>query len=231
MTSISDDIVRRRMRLPGRPLSPAGPAALRQLLPLHLVPARKRLGVRGQRHDRGRSREPARGRAREGRDAVGERRGPDDRPLPAMPDRALEQLRRRRRIGPLRSRRHASTSRRGCRPTSTSSPRPSSRGSCCPRACRRCRSTTTASSTGRPRASSGARHCARALAADAGPPGRALAPVARYATKRNSTLPSVAEIGAIRARSRQRGAPVHEPVVTMSPAARPRVLAGGALAS
>ena len=39
----------------------------------------------------------ARGRARAGRHAVGERQGPEDRALPALPHRALEPLRRRRR--------------------------------------------------------------------------------------------------------------------------------------
>ena len=46
-------------------------------------------------------------RARAGRHAVGERRRPADRALPALPHRGLEPLRRRRRRGPLRPRRHA----------------------------------------------------------------------------------------------------------------------------
>ena len=124
-------IVRRRMRLPGRPLSHDEPTTVRQLLSLPLVPARERVGVRGERNDRSGSRECARGEPEKvvtpstsgaargspvARNA-GSRSGATTR-APAN------------RSGSFAS--AASTSRRGCRPTSTSSPRPSSRGSCCP---------------------------------------------------------------------------------------------------
>ena len=129
---------RGRMHVPCRALSPRQPAALRPLLPLHLVPARERRGVRAQRDDRVGARRAAERRARAGRHAVGERRRPADRALPALPRRGLEPLRRRRRRDPLRSRRHARRARRGCRPTSTSSRRRSSPGWCCRPARRRC---------------------------------------------------------------------------------------------
>ena len=49
-------VVRRRLHLPPRALSHDDQAAVRPLLPLPLVPARDRLGVRAERDDRGRPR-------------------------------------------------------------------------------------------------------------------------------------------------------------------------------
>ena len=155
---------RGRMHVPCRSLPPAERAALRPLLPLHVVPARERRIVRAQRDDRVRSGRAARRRSGTRRDAVGKRRRAADRTLPALPGRGLEPLRRRRRRGSLRPRRHPRRARRGCRPTSTSSRRRSSRGSSSRRKFRRCPSTTTQSDIGRPRAWPGARRFAHALA-------------------------------------------------------------------
>ena len=88
-------------------------------------------------------------RAGDRRHAVGERQGPEDRALPPLPHRPVEQLRRRRARGALRPRRHARRSGPACRPTSTSSRPRSSPGSSSRPARRPCRSTTTARSTGR----------------------------------------------------------------------------------
>src|SRR6185503_15117664 len=71
------------------------------------VPAGNRRFLCAQRDDRIRSRRPAQ-RSPGGRSyAVEQRQGAEDRALPAVPDRAVEQLRRRRRCRSFRPRRHA----------------------------------------------------------------------------------------------------------------------------
>ena len=91
-----------------------------------------------------------------------------------------------------------STFRTVYRPTSTSSPRPSSRGSCCPPPRRQCPSTTIATRTGRTRASSDARCCSRESgsadrsgAARVNLPDTRAADTARgYRRERRSTVPA-----------------------------------------
>ena len=123
---------RGRMHVPRGPLSPRRAGRFRPLLPLHLVPAGERRSVRAQRHDRVRARAAAERRARAGRHAVGERRRAAHRRCPQCRIAVWSHYAgagdavRFVRVG-------SSTSRRGCRPTSTSSPRRSSRGSCCRR--------------------------------------------------------------------------------------------------
>src|SRR5436853_3498041 len=82
-------------------------AALRSLLSLHLVPARNRGVLRAERHDRSRPRDSAEGRAGGGEHALEQRKGAEDRPLPDLPYRLMEQLRRRRGCCALRPRRDA----------------------------------------------------------------------------------------------------------------------------
>ncbi len=99
--------LRRRLHVPPRALPVDVAAAHRPLLPLPLVPARIRRRIRAECADRGRPRALAGRRCRDRRHAVGERQGAEDRPLPAMQDRRVEQLRGRGRVGALRARRHA----------------------------------------------------------------------------------------------------------------------------
>ena len=87
--------------------------------------------------------------------------GAENCPLPALPDRTLEQLRRRRAVPEVRSRRHARP------PRSPAAGHPHLHGieAALGRPVRPAfppwRNTTTGRNTGRPRASSGERHCCR----------------------------------------------------------------------
>ena len=136
-------------------------AAVRALLPLPLVPARDRLGLRAQRADRGRSRRAAGGRRRSVVDTPSASgKGQKIARCPTLPDRGLEQLRRRRRRGPLHPRRHA----RRAGPAAARHPHlhrvEAALGACSIRACPRSRRTTTRRRSGARRAWSVAARCA-----------------------------------------------------------------------
>jgi hypothetical protein len=94
------------LHLPRGALPHDGRAAVRALLPLPLVPARDRHGLRAERDDRGRSGRPAAGRAGACRHALEQRQGPKNPSLPQVQDRAVEPLCRGGRAGLLRAGRH-----------------------------------------------------------------------------------------------------------------------------
>jgi hypothetical protein len=78
--------------LPPNPVSIDRLAAHRPRLPLSLVPTRDRYSPRAQRPLRGGSSRAHRGRAGDHRYAIGQRKRPEDRALPHLQGRHLEQL-------------------------------------------------------------------------------------------------------------------------------------------
>ena len=129
----SKTTLRRRLHLPPGALPHDFHADVRALLPLPLVPARDRHGLRAQRHDRGRPGRAAGGRARAGETPSASGKG----------QKICAARSARSRCGattPAPATRCAScasarsTIPTRCRPTSTSSPCRSSPGSDCPKA-------------------------------------------------------------------------------------------------
>src|SRR5690242_19540715 len=96
--------------MPPGALPDADRAAVRALLPLPLVPARNRNGVRVERADRVRPRRAAARYAGDSGHAVEQRSRAEDRPLSRVPRRAVEPLCGGGACATLRPRRHAGRS-------------------------------------------------------------------------------------------------------------------------